>query len=132
MLAVDRFLEMLAAERGVARSTLSAYETDLKDFFLFLKSKDPHQVTAQDIQSYLKTQKHLAPSSLARRLSAIRQFYKYLMGEENLKENPTSIIESPRYRRKLPSVLSEADVTRLLEGARLWKGPEGARLYALR
>ncbi|EKE09622.1 MAG: tyrosine recombinase XerD [uncultured bacterium] len=131
MAALERFLEMLAAEKGVARSTLSAYETDLKDFFHFLKGKDPNQVSHQEIQNYLQTQKHLASSSLARRLSALRQFYKYLISEENLIENPTTIIESPRYRRKLPSVLSEEDVTRLLEGARSWQGEEGIRLSAL-
>lgn len=131
MAALDRFLEMLAAEKGMARATLSAYETDLKDFFHFLKGKPPTEISSQEIQSYLQTQKHLAPSSLARRLSALRQFYKYLMSEENLKENPTTIIESPRYRRKLPSVLSEEDVTCLLEGAYSWQGEEGIRLAAL-
>ncbi|MDZ4322649.1 MAG: tyrosine-type recombinase/integrase, partial [Alphaproteobacteria bacterium] len=131
MLEIDRFLEMLAAEKGMARSTLSAYESDLKDFSAFLTPNELHQATSQDIQNYFITQKHLAPSSLARRLSSLRQFYKYLMSEENLTENPTVLIEAPRYRRKLPSVLSEEDVNRLLEGASTWKGPEGVRLSAL-
>lgn len=131
MLTIDRFLEMLAAEKGMARSTLSAYESDLKDFSAFLIPNELHQATSQDIQNYFITQKHLAPSSLARRLSSLRQFYKYLMSEENLAENPTVLIEAPRYRRKLPNVLSEEDVNRLLEGARSWKGPEGVRLSAL-
>lgn len=131
MLAVDRFLEMLAAEKGIARSTLSAYESDLKDFSAFLTPNELHQATSKDIQNYFITQKYLAPSSLARRLSSLRQFYKYLMSEENLTENPTTLIEAPRYRRKLPDVLSEEDVNRLLEGARTWKGSEGVRLSAL-
>ena len=131
MLVIDRFLEMLAAEKGMARSTLSAYESDLKDFLAFLMPTELHQATSKDIQNYFITQKHLASSSLARRLSSLRQFYKYLMSEENLTENPTVLIEAPRYRRKLPTVLSEADVNRLLEGARTWKGPEGVRFSAL-
>ena len=128
---LDRFLEMMAAERGTARSTLSAYETDLRDLFLFLKNKDLLSVDSRDIQNYLVTQRHLAPSSLSRRLSSIRQFYKFLISEGETTQNPTSLIESPRYRRKLPLILSENDVDRLLEGAKRWKGSEGLRLLAL-
>lgn len=128
---LDRFLEMMAAEKGTARSTLSAYETDLRDFFGFLKNKEPLSVVPQDIQEYIVTQKHLAAASVARRVSCLRQFYKFLVSEGEISENPTSLIEAPRYRRKLPSVLSERDVDRLLEGAKVWGGPEGIRLSAL-
>ncbi len=128
---LDRFLEMMAAEKGTARSTLSAYETDLRDFFRFLKNKDLQSVVSQDIQDYVVTQKHLAAASVARRLSCLRQFYKFLMSEGEITENPISLIEAPRYRRKLPSVLSEKDVERLLEGTKVWGGAEGIRLSAL-
>lgn len=128
---IDRFLEMMAAEKGTAKSTLSAYETDLKDFFNTIQGKDISSVVETDIQNYLITQKHLAASSLARRISSLRQFYKFLMSEGEITENPTSLIDAPRYRRKLPSVLSENDVNLLLEGAKTWSGPEGVRLTAL-
>lgn len=131
MNSLNSFLEMMAAERGTAKLTVSAYETDLVDFFGALKGKDPCKVSSQDIQDYLITQKHLAPSSLARRLSSLRQFYKFLMSEGEITQNPTSLIESPKYRRKLPLVLSEDDVVRLLEGAKQWEGVEGLRLSAL-
>jgi len=131
MLPIDRFLEMMAAERGAAKSTLSAYETDLKDFFGFLKTKTPEAILFKDIQDYLITQKHLSAPTLARRLSSLRQFFKFLMSEGEIQENPTSLIESPRYRRKLPVGLSEEDVGRLLEGVKDWGGPEGLRLTAL-
>ncbi len=128
---LNAFLEMMAAEKGTARSTLSAYESDLISFFKFLKSNDPLDVTTQEIQTYLVTQKHLAASSLARRLSSLRQFYKFLMSEGRLDKNPTTLIESPKYRRKLPSILSEEDVDCLLNGAKEWESVEGIRLYAL-
>ncbi|OJW53967.1 MAG: recombinase XerD [Alphaproteobacteria bacterium 41-28] len=131
MPTLDRFLEMMAAEKGTARSTLSAYETDLRDFFGFLKNKEPQSVASKDIQDYIITQKHLAAASVARRLSCLRQFYKFLMSEGDVKEDPTSLIEAPRYRRKLPSILSEKDVDRLLEGTKAWGGSEGTRLSAL-
>jgi integrase/recombinase XerD len=131
MLYLERFLEMMAAEKGTARSTLSAYETDLRDFFGFLRNKELQSVTSKDIQDYMMTQKHLAAASVARRVSCLRQFYKFLVSEGEITENPTTLIEAPRYRRKLPSVLSEKDVDRLLEGAKAWGGAEGIRLSAL-
>jgi integrase/recombinase XerD len=128
---LDLFLEMMAAERGAARSTLSAYEADLRDFLGFLKNRDPQAVIYQDIQDYLVTQRHCSAPTVARRISSLRQFYKFLMSEGEIVENPTSLIEAPRHRRKLPFVLSESDVNRLLEGTKTWEGPEGIRFYAL-
>ena len=131
MLYLDRFLEMMAAERGAARATLSAYEADLRDFLEFLKEKELKSVQFKDIQNYLVTQKHLSAPTVARRLSSLRQFYKFLMSEGKIEENPTSLVEAPRHRRKLPSLLSEEDVNRLLIGAKEWGGVEGVRLSAL-
>lgn len=128
---LDSFLEMMVAERGAAKSTISSYEADLKDFFKFLKEKPPQEVVYQDIQDYLVTQKQFSAPTVARRLSSLRQFYRFLMSEGEITENPTSFVESPRYRRKLPVVLTEEDVGRLLEGAKAWEGAEGKRLYAL-
>lgn len=131
MVHLDRFLEMMAAERGAARSTLSAYEADLKDFFSFIKTHDPALITLKNIQDYLVLQKNLSVSTVARRISCLRQFYKFLMSEGYITENPTSLLEAPRQQRKLPIVLSETDVNRLLEGAKAWGGAEGQRLSAL-
>lgn len=128
---IDRFLEMMTAERGASRATISAYETDLKDFFGFLKNKSPEHILFKDIQDYLITQKHLSAPTVARRLSSLRQFFKFLMSEGEIQENPTSLVEGPRYRRKLPVGLSEEDVSRLLDGAKNWGGSEGLRLKAL-
>lgn len=131
MVHLDRFLEMMAAERGAARSTLSAYEADLKDFFSFIKTHDPSLITLKNIQDYLVLQKNLSVSTVARRISCLRQFYKFLMSEGYITENPTSLLEAPRHQRKLPIVLSEEDVNRLLDGAKEWGGVEGERLSAL-
>ncbi len=131
MSGLERFLEMMAAERGAAKATLSAYETDLRDFLTFLKEKDLSTVLSKDIQDYLFSLKNLSSPTIARRLSSLRQFYKFLMSEGDIKENPTTLIEGPRYRRKLPVALSEDDVERLLKGAKEWRGVEGIRLSAL-
>ncbi len=129
--SLEQFLEMMAAERGAARSTLSAYETDLKDFFAFLKGQSPVSATLKDLQEYLVTQKSHSGPTVARRLSCLRQFYRFLMSEEQIESDPTSLLESPRHRRKLPTILSETHVELLLKSAKEWGGIEGVRLYAL-
>lgn len=128
---LENFLEMMAAERGAARATLSAYETDIKNFFTFLKNKNPIKVVPHDLQDYLVTQGQYSATTVARRVSSLRQFYKFLMNEGEIKENPTILLETPRNRRKLPSTLSEEDVELLLKATKTWGGIEGIRISAL-
>lgn len=131
MVQIERFLEMMIVEKGATLSTLSAYEADLKDFKRFLKSKALTSTTPKDLQAYLASLHALSASTVARRLSSLRQFYKFLMSEGEISENPTALIEGPRHRRKLPTVLNEGDVEKLLETAKNLKGPEGFRMSAL-
>ena len=78
----DNFLEMLAAERGAAENTLDSYRRDLTRFAGFLR-KDPADASAEDIRKYLKSLAGLgmAPSTSARHLSTLRQFYRFLFAE---------------------------------------------------
>jgi integrase/recombinase XerD len=135
---IDRFLEMMSAERGAARNTLAAYSQDLSDYTDFLKAKGAGLQTANPdhIRSYLAglAGQGLKSSSAARKLSAVRQFHNFLYGEGIVKENSATAIEAPRLRRPLPMVMTEADVTRLLEVAatRIARLEGKARLKALR
>lgn len=132
---VDSFLEMLAAERGAAANTLEAYRRDLEHLAGFLASRGNAPVTAsaEDLRSYLAALETagMAPRTAARRLSALRQYYRFLLGEELRADDPTLQLSSPRQGRSLPKILSEAEVTLLLEAAQRRKGPEGLRLVAL-
>ncbi|MBY0500391.1 MAG: site-specific tyrosine recombinase XerD [Alphaproteobacteria bacterium] len=128
---LENFLEMMAAERGAARATLSAYETDIKDFLKFLKDMDPIKVISSDLQHYLITQSQYSATTVARRVSSLRQFYKFLMNEGEITENPTILLEAPRNHRKLPSTLDEEDVELLLKESKMWGGAEGMRISAL-
>lgn len=132
---IDAFLEMLAAERGAARNTLDAYRRDLRDAAAFLQSREQglEAATAEDLEAYIE---HLSAAGLsartaARRLSALRQFFRFQHGEGWRADDPTTRLESPRQGRRLPKVLSEAEVDRLLDAARVKPGPEGLRLVAL-
>ncbi|MGE5766690.1 MAG: site-specific tyrosine recombinase XerD [Bacteroidota bacterium] len=134
------FLEMLAAERGAAQNTLDAYERDLKEFGDFLAGRGgrPESAVADDIRAFLgrQAQAGMAPRTAARRLSALRQFYRFLLSEGRRADDPTAELDSPRLGRPLPKILSEAEVELLLEAAHRGAGlapggPEALRLTAL-
>ncbi len=132
---VEAFLEMLAAERGAAQLTLAAYRNDLLDLSRFL---DGHRVALEaagetELHAYLAAPATagLAPRSLARRISAIRQFYKFLLLDGRRQDDPTAGLATPRLGRPLPKLLSEGEVRQLLEAAQIWPGDEGVRLVCL-
>ena len=113
---------MLTAERGAAAHTVEAYTRDLADFLAFLaaKGKTAKTATADHIRAYLAglARKGLAPTSRARKLSAIRQFFRFLLGEGLRSGDPCSAIDSPRLGRPLPKILSLAEVETLLQTAK--------------
>jgi integrase/recombinase XerD len=116
------FLDMLTAERGAAAHTIEAYTSDLADFLAFLaaKGKGAKTATPDHIRAYLAglARKGIAPTSRARKLSAIRQFFRFLLGEGLCKSDPCSAIDSPRLGRPLPKILSLAEVETLLQTAK--------------
>jgi integrase/recombinase XerD len=136
----ESFLDMIAAERGASRNTLDAYRADLADYHAFLVGRGlgPLDVATEGVRAYLSdlAARGFQPSSSARRLSSVRQFHKFLYLEGRRGDDPTVVLEGPRQGRRLPKVLSESAVDRLLtvaaEGiddpARSW----GERLRAAR
>lgn len=135
--AADRenFLEMLSAERGAAVNTLVSYRRDLDAYLIHLagRGRTPRDATVEDIRSWLAAMSEagMAASSTARRLSAIRQFHKFLYGERRRADDPTATVDSPRRGRALPKVLSEAEVAVLLQRADDLPGTAGLRMKAL-
>ncbi|WP_322882837.1 site-specific tyrosine recombinase XerD [Sinorhizobium medicae] len=138
---LEAFLEMMSAERGAAVNTLQSYERDLRDARSFLRSRGVGLVnaSADDLRSYLShlTGEGFKSSSQARRLSALRQFYKFLYAEGLRTDEPTGILDAPKKNRALPKTLSIEDVTRLIGQAETEaeKGGEDAvaklRMHAL-
>jgi len=118
----ELFLDMLAAERGAGKNTLDAYTRDLADFESFLATEGRKIVTGstEDIRGYLAdlARRGLAAASVARKLSAIRQLYRFLYAEGHRGDDPAAVIEGPKRGRSLPKILSIKEVDRLLECAR--------------
>jgi integrase/recombinase XerD len=132
---VEAFLEMLMAERGAARLTLAAYRNDLADLAGFVAARGQALDTADPaaLHDYLAAAatRRLAPRTVARRLSAMRQFYRFLLSEGARADDPTAGLDAPRLGRPLPKILGEADVERLIAAAAAWPGEEGVRLRCL-
>jgi len=132
---VDTFLEMLAAERGAASNTLQAYRRDLADFSAFVAARGglPEDADGTVVRDYLAhlSGAGMAPSTSARRLSALRQFFRFLYADGLRDDDPCATIDSPRQGRPLPRHLSEDEVEQLLAAARRRTGAGGTRLVAL-
>ena len=142
---VDTFLDKLVAERGAAMNTRFAYERDLADVCGFLRkqNKDINTATTQDLKNYLSElgdranakgkggEGKTAVRTIARRISAMRQFFDFLLSEGKRTDDPTIALESPKQVRNTPQILSEDEVSLLIGTAQKQGGPESIRLVAL-
>lgn len=142
---VDSFLDMLTTERGAAMNTRHAYWRDLADVSLFLRTSNKVEIdraTTEHLKGYLKNlaekshnkgtnNSKIAVRTVARRLSALRQFYRFVISEGVREDDPTSTIESPKQTRTLPKTLSEDEVTQLINTAGMAGSAESVRLVCL-
>ncbi len=124
------FIEAMGAERGAASNTLAAYRRDLADFDRWLAARGlaPENAGRSEIEAYLAAAETegLSPATRARRLSAIRQFYRFALSEGLRDDDPAARIAGPRPARKLPGTLSVVEVDRLLAAARRRPGGDAA------
>ena len=135
---IEAFLEMMAAERGAALNTLEAYRRDLSDFADFaarrggLKGAD-----TEAIRAYLARldDAGFAPRTAARRLSALKQFFRFMYADGMRADDPAASLEGPRRGRTLPKVLTVSEVDQLMQAAQarmaVGESPRSVRLVAL-
>lgn len=126
---IDEFLNYLIVERGLAENTIMAYRRDLEKFVLHLDSSGVKSIESVDknaLNRYLLKLKDrgLSSNSISRSLAAIKMFFRFLANENYLKDNITSVMESPKLWKKLPDALSISEVEKVLEApnARNWLG----------
>lgn len=132
----DAFLEMLVATRGASLATRDAYRRDLDDFFLYAYT---HGLSMQrmghsELTAYLDdltTQRQMAASTIVRRRSALVQWFKFLISERIITENPVLLVRTPKLGRRLPKLLSKTEVAQLIALAQQDSSAEGLRLNAL-
>jgi len=140
---VEAFLEMMSAERGAAANTVAAYGRDLADYLGFIERRGsaPDSAGRDDVVAYIAglEAEGLSAASSARRLSAVRQFHRFLVTDGMRQDDPTRIVSRPKAARPLPKVLSVEEVDRLLSLAEAEANAEASparhaaalRLYVL-
>lgn len=132
---VEAFLEMMSVERAAAKNTLTAYGRDLADARDFLKSLDVDlsSATAEQVEAYFLDLgiRGLSPATASRRRAAVRQFYRFVLGEGWRSDDPSRRVEAPRKARPLPKVLSRQEVDQIIAAAGTIDGPAGLRLGCL-
>lgn len=119
--AIENFLSMIVAERGAAQNTVESYERDLLQFLDFFDKKDLNNISSDDLSDYVQklSQKHgYAPKSIARKISAVKEFFKFLFSEKEIKENPATYLTAPKQGKILPKFLTEEELGSLIEAAR--------------
>ena len=128
---VDAFLEMMIAERGSSPKTVEAYRRDLDDLTAFLAVKGIvlQKAKRDDLKGYMKqlAENGLSPKTQARRLAAVREFYRFLFSEKKIVKNPADYLLSPKVGKALPKYLSESEVVCLLKTAER----ENKRIYTM-
>ena len=126
---------MLTAERGASKNTVAAYSADLSSLEAFLARRKQKPVTAdaEALRAYLKSLDYvgMTPRTTARRLSVMRQLFRFLLAERLRDDDPASTLDSPRLGRPLPKVLSRAEVDRLIEAAQSRDTEDGGRMATL-
>lgn len=126
---------MMVAERAASANTIEAYRRDLIDLGGFLRTLDltPETADADALRRYqqAQTKAGMSPRTGARRLSTLRQFYKFLYAEGVRGDDPCAVLDRPKARRPLPKYLSEDEVERLMTCTAARPGAEGVRMTAL-
>jgi integrase/recombinase XerD len=117
---LDQFLNHLSVERGLSANTIESYRRDLGAYLKFLREKKVGSVgaiTVEHVTGFIArlSRKGLAANSIARKLSSLRGFHKFLVAEGYCDVDPTGALEAPKQWRKLPGVLSVKEVERLLD-----------------
>ena len=116
---VDSFLQMMAAEKGASQNSIAAYERDLQQFLLFGNFQDATDITKHDVENFLQDlhTRQFAPKTIARKLSAIKEFCKFLYSEKIIKDNPAINILTPKQEKPLPKYLTAEEINTLIDTA---------------
>ncbi|WP_421932794.1 site-specific tyrosine recombinase XerD [Phenylobacterium sp.] len=128
----EAFLEMMAVERAAAKNTITAYGKDLTDASGFLagRGRDLGDASAEDIEAYFAAlgARGLSPATASRRRAAVRQFYRFVLGEGWRDDDPSRRVDAPKRGRPLPKILSRDEVDRIIAAASAKDGAQGLRI----
>jgi len=134
-LLVENFLEVLASEKGLSKNTLYSYKIDLDQFINFVKKKNikTKEFKDKDINEFISTfnNKGYEKSTVSRKISSLTHFFNFLLDEKEIDINPLSNFENPKQIKKLPIILSNKHIDKILEFTRQDQSATGIRLYTM-
>jgi integrase/recombinase XerD len=115
---IESFLQYVTLERGLSKRTIESYRSDLNDFIKRTEIKDIQKASLADFNLFVKklTVSGSKPTTIARKLSALRHFFSYLVESGVIKQSPANSIAAPKLRRYHPAYLSQREVAAILEG----------------
>lgn len=130
---LESFLAMMVAERGASQNTIENYQRDLEQFLAIVNVSEMANVTDNDVYQYVQKLSHMnyAPKSIARKISALKEFFKFLFSEKEIKENPTAYLMAPKQEKPLPKFLTEVELKRLIDTAQSKEGMHARRLAVM-
>lgn len=130
---LESFLSMMVAERGASQNTVENYQRDLEQFLTIVAVSDMAKVTDNDVYQYVQTLSRMnyASKSIARKISALKEFFKFLFSEKEIKENPTAYLLAPKQEKPLPKFLSENELKSLINTALSKEGIHARRLAVM-
>ena len=132
---VENFLEVLASEKGLARNTIQSYKSDLDQFINFIEKKecDIKRLSVDNINEFVYSfqNKGFEKTTISRKISSLSHFFNFLLEEKIIDLNPINHLEIPKQKKKLPIILSNKQVDKLLEFTKEDKTPKGIRLYTM-
>ena len=129
---LEDFLQMMSAEKGASLNTLDSYRRDLIQFWEFQGNKTLESISPDDISAFIRNlSQRYAPKSVARKISAIREYFKFLFSENELRTNPASHLEIPKQPKPLPKFLDEDEISRLVQTAKKHPSVNFMRITAM-
>lgn len=131
-ISVQQFIQFLKSEKSLSPHTVSAYQRDLTNLSNFYADKDLTDLTENQLEDYMADAlRDLSPRTVARHISAIKQFYSFLRREKIIEVNPAELVEAPKWQRGLPKVLTQEEINRLFDVAYLDQSVKGIRLCVM-
>ncbi len=135
MLYLNQYLETIQAERAASENTIISYKKDLEDFAEYLKNKSKGELhtEANDIDQYIifLSKNNIAPRSINRKISAVKNYYNFLLSENHIDYNPALLVDLPKYSSKLPNILSVEQIKLILDFCNSSDADDATRMRAM-
>ncbi|MDD2839835.1 MAG: tyrosine recombinase [Rickettsiales bacterium] len=130
---LENFLNNLKAEKSSAKNTIISYKNDLEDLFSFLDNMEITKITLKDLKKYIENlyRNGVATSTMARHISAVKQFFNFLQLEEIITENPATLLDHPKVENDIPQILSEDEIKIMLNEAKKDTSNYGIQFYTM-